>query len=134
MIGIVVITHGELGTHFVETAEWIGVKSENIETVSFFPSEGLDNLKMKISKAIESVDKGDGVVLLTDLLHGSCSKVAGEFLEQKGIEVICGVNLPMIISLISHQYWDLQQAVKKAKESSEKSIVNLRERLKEKGE
>lgn len=133
MIGLVIITHGELGAKLVETAEWIGVKSKNIETVSFFPSEGLDDLKIKISKAIEKVDKRDGVVLVTDLLHGSCSKVAGEFLEQKGTEVICGINLPMIISLISHQDWDIQQAVKKAKESSKQSIVNLRELL-EKGE
>lgn len=132
MIGLVVITHGELSTKFVETAEWIGMKSKNIATVSFFPSEGLDDLKIKISNAIEKVDKGDGVVLLTDLLHGSCSKVAGEFLEREGIELICGVNLPMIISLISHQDWDLQQAVKKAQEASKQNIVNIREMLKEK--
>lgn len=132
MIGLVVITHGELGTKLVETAEWIGMKSENIATVSFFPSEGLDDLRIKISKTIEKVDKGNGVVLLTDLLHSSCSKVAGEFLEQEGREAICGVNLPMIISLISHQDWDIQQAVKKAEESSKQNIVNMREILTEK--
>ncbi|MEW6095609.1 MAG: PTS fructose transporter subunit IIA [bacterium] len=130
MIGIVVITHGELCVKLVETGEWIGVKSKNIETVSFFPSEGLDDLSVKISKAIEKVDKGDGVVLLTDLLHGSCTKVAGEFLKQGVVEVICGVNLPMIISLTSHQDMDLQQAVKKAKESSSKNIVILSQMLK----
>lgn len=134
MFGIVVITHGELCTKLVETAEWIGVKSKNIDTVSFFPSEGLDDLHLKISKAIEKVDKGDGVVLLTDLVHGSCTNKAGEFLEQEGIEVICGVNLPMIISLASHQDMDLQQAVKKAKESSVKSIVDLKQMLKGKKE
>jgi len=134
MIGIVVITHGELCTKLVETGEWIGVKSKNIETVPFFPSEGLEDLLVKVSKAIEKVDKGDGVVLLTDLLHGSCTKIAGEFLQREGIEVICGVNLPMIISLVSHQDLELQQAVKKAKEASAENIVNLRERLKgEKG-
>ncbi|MEW6620583.1 MAG: PTS fructose transporter subunit IIA [bacterium] len=134
MIGIVIVTHGELGAKLVETGQWIGLKKENLEIVSFFPSEGLDDLSNKISNAIKKVDKGDGVVLLTDLLHGSCSKVAGEFLEQKGIEVICGVNLPMIISLMSHQDLDLHQAVKKAKESSRKDIVSLRELLKGKKE
>ncbi|MFH1563657.1 MAG: PTS sugar transporter subunit IIA [Nitrospirota bacterium] len=130
MIGIVIITHGELCTEFVETAKRIGVESKNIETISLSPSEGLDDLSLKISQAIKKVDKGKGVVLLTDLLHGSCSKVAGEFLAQDEIEVICGVNLPMIISLVSHQNWDIHQAVQKAKESSIKSIVDLRERLK----
>jgi len=134
MIGIVVITHGKLSTQLVETTEWIGVKSENIETISFFPSEGLDDLKTKIAKAIERVDKGDGVVLLTDLLYGSCSKVAGEFLEQEGIEVICGANLPMVISLISHQDWNLKQVVKKAKKSAIQGIVDLREMVKRKKE
>lgn len=130
MIGIVVITHGDLSTKLVETGEWIGIRSKNIQTVSFFPSEGLDDLFVKISKAIEKVDKGDGVVLLTDLLHGSCTKVAGEFLSQKGIEVISGVNLPMIISLMSHQEMDLPQAVKKAKEACRENIVDLRQMLK----
>jgi len=132
MIGIVVITHGDLGNKLVETGQWIGIRSTNIETVSFFPSEGLDDLFTKISKAIEKVDKGDGVVLLTDLLHGSCSKVAGEFLSQKKVEVLCGVNLPMIISLASHQDLDLQEAVKKAKESSINTIVDLRQMRQEK--
>lgn len=131
MIGIVIITHGELCTKFVETVEWImGRKCENVETVSLFQSEGLDDLSVKISKAIEKIDKGKGIVLLTDLLHGSCSKVAGEFLAQDRIEVICGVNLPMIISLVSHQGWNLQDAVKKAKKSATKSIVDLKEMLK----
>lgn len=130
MFGIVVITHGELCTKLIETVEWIGVKSKNIEAVSFSPSEGLDDLHLKISKAIEKVDKGNGVVLLTDLVHGSCTNKAGEFLEQEGVEVICGVNLPMIVSLASHQEMDLQQAITKAKESSVKSIVVLREMLK----
>lgn len=131
MIGIVIITHGELCTKLVETAEWIGVKSKNIETVSFFPSEGLDDLKIKISKAIERVNQGDGVVLLTDILHGSCSKIAGEFLKQEGIEIICGVNLAMIVSIISHQDrdWDLKRIIEKAEEVAKHSIVNLKQKL-----
>lgn len=127
MIGIVIITHGELCAKLVETCEWIGIKSENLEIIPFFPSEGLEDLSAKISNAIGKVDKGDGVVLLTDLLYGSCTKVAGEFLEREKVEVICGVNLPMIISLISNQSIELTQAVKKAIDSSLKSIVSLRE-------
>ncbi|MDI6735546.1 MAG: PTS galactitol transporter subunit IIBC [bacterium] len=131
MIGIVLITHGELGAKLIETAEWIiGKKCENVETVSFFQNEGLDELSLKISKAIEKVNKRKGIVLLTDLLHGSCSRVAGEFLAQDGIEVICGVNLPMIISLITHQNEDVHYILQRAKDSSIKNIVDLREMLK----
>lgn len=131
LIGIVVITHGQLCTELVETAEGMGIKSRNITTVPFFQNEGLDDLKIKISKAIEKIDKGDGVVLLTDLLYGSCSKVAGEFLEQEGLEVICGVNLPMLISLITHQDENLNKVVEKAKESARQNIVSLKQILKE---
>ncbi len=130
MIGIVIVTHGDLCIKLVETAELLGIKSKNIETVTFSRHEGLDDLHAKITRAIEKVDKGEGILLLTDLLHGSCSKVAGEFLEQKGIEVICGVNLPMIISIITHQGEELHYVLQKAKDSSIKNIVDLKEMLK----
>ncbi|MDI6780698.1 MAG: PTS sugar transporter subunit IIA [bacterium] len=133
MIGIVVVTHGCMGIEIVKTAELIVGKCEKIEAVPFFPHESGEELTQKVRQAIDSVNDGDGVVIFVDLIGGNCCTIAGAFLrdeEEGNVEVISGVNLPMVIKLINYRHdgkaKDVAAAVQKA---GVKSIINLREMI-----
>lgn len=99
MIGIVIVTHGKLGKELVSTADIIVGKLENTITVSFDSLQGPENTKTHLEEAIGKVDRKEGVILLTDLFGGTPSNIAISFLNNDGIEVVSGVNLPMIIKI-----------------------------------
>ncbi|MBI4777735.1 PTS sugar transporter subunit IIA [Candidatus Desantisbacteria bacterium] len=130
MIGIVIATHGCMGIELVKTAELIIGKCEKVEAVPFFPHESGEELTQKIKQAIANVNDGDGVAIFVDLVGGNCCTISGAFLRDENIEILSGVNLPMIIKLIDHRHEgkvkDVIAAVQKA---GINSIINLRERI-----
>jgi PTS system mannose-specific IIA component len=131
MIGVIVVTHGRLSEELFKTTEMILGKCENVEMLSFYPDESVEVLIQKMEYAIDKVDDGDGVIILTDLVGGNCCNIAGKFLKNKNIEVLCGVNLPMIINVINHRGTErLESLVNIAKEAGIKGIVNLKDRIK----
>jgi PTS system mannose-specific IIA component len=98
MIGIVIVTHSQLGDALIEAAEFIiGKRPEALVSISIDLSESADVLRAKISKGIKSVSSEDGVLILTDMFGGTPSNLSYSFLEEGHIEVISGVNLPMLI-------------------------------------
>lgn len=99
MFGVVIITHGNLGKELLSTAEIITGKLENIVSVSFDFRQSPESTKKKIEGAIKKVDRGKGIILLTDLFGGTPSNIAISFLNHKNIEVVSGVNLPMAIKI-----------------------------------
>ncbi len=123
MIGVVIITHGKLGEEFVKAAEHICGPQQGIQAISIMPDDDMSSCHEAISTAIQAVDKGNGVVLLTDLFGGTPSNIAYSYTDQKGIEVIAGVNLPMLIELLKQRTLEtLEKATNIAHEIGKKYI------------
>lgn len=98
MIGIIVVTHGNLGKALIETAEMItGTKIENCIDVSINVNENADGLRDKIKKAIKKADNAEGIIILTDMFGGTPSNLSYSFLEEGKTEVLSGINLPVLI-------------------------------------
>lgn len=99
MVGILVITHGDLGQELIKAAELIKGKYDGVLPVSVDSNKGVEDIKKEITTAIKKVDKGDGVLILTDLFGGTPSNIALSFLKEGKVEVVTGVNLPMLLKL-----------------------------------
>lgn len=103
MIGFVVVTHGRLADELIATAEQIVGNIEGIKAVSTTPSTSPEETRENISKVINSFEDVDGIIILTDLFGGTPSNISISFLEDKKVEVVTGVNLPMMIKISSVQ-------------------------------
>lgn len=100
MVGVVVVTHCRLGEEMIAAARLVvGEELKQFEPVSIDPQEGSEEIREKIIAAIRKVEEGDGVLILTDMYGGTPSNISLSFLEEKKIEVITGVNLPMLLKL-----------------------------------
>jgi len=99
MIGLVIVTHGQLARGFVEALEHIVGPRENIRAICINPTDDVDLHRENILKSAEEVDSGEGVILLTDLFGGTPSNLAISALGVKPVEVIAGINLPMLVRL-----------------------------------
>ena len=99
MIGLVLVTHGRLAEEMRLAMEHVVGKQRNVETVCIGPDDDIEARRHQIRLAIASVNLGDGVVLLTDMFGGTPSNLAISFMDHDGIEVIAGVNLPMLVKL-----------------------------------
>lgn len=98
MVGIVIVTHRQLGDALLDAAEFIlGARPEAMVSVSINLIESAEKLREKILAAIKEVDRREGVLILTDMFGGTPSNLSYSFLEEGRIEVISGVNLPMVI-------------------------------------
>ncbi len=101
MIGIVVVTHCRLGDALLDAAEFIlGSKPEAVDPVSIDLSENADTLRKKIAAGIKRVDRKKGVLILTDMFGGTPSNLSYSFLEEGRVEVLSGVNLPILIKAV----------------------------------
>jgi PTS system mannose-specific IIA component len=104
MIGIVIVTHSQLGDALIEAAEFIlGTRPDTMVSVSINLNEHVDKLRKKIAEAIKKVDHNRGVLILTDMFGGTPSNLSYSFLEEGRIEVISGVNLPILIKAVDIQ-------------------------------
>jgi len=102
MIGIVIVTHRQLGDALIDTAGFIlAATPENVVSVSIDMNENADKLREKISGGIKKVNQKEGVLILTDMFGGTPSNLSYSFLEEGRIEVISGVNLPILIKAIN---------------------------------
>jgi len=99
MIGVVVVTHGQLATELLNAAETIVGDLPRFAAVSIGWHEDTEDARKEIEQAITRVDEGSGVLILTDMFGGTASNLAMSFLSQGNVEVITGVNLPMLIKL-----------------------------------
>jgi len=98
MIGIVIVTHSQLGDALIEAAEFIiGNRPEAMESVSIDLSQNADKLRTKIAQGINKVEENEGILILTDMFGGTPSNLSYSFLEEGHIEVLSGVNLPILI-------------------------------------
>jgi PTS system mannose-specific IIA component len=101
MIGIMVIAHFNLAQEMAAAVELIVGKQQQFEAVGIFPDEDIEKIRGKIIQALKMTDSGDGVLILTDMFGGTPSNISLSFLEDGRIELVSGVNLPMLIKLTS---------------------------------
>ncbi len=99
MIGMVLVTHGRLAIELRSAMEHVVGSQRNVDTVCIGPDDDMDNRRAEIEACIGRCDTGDGVVLLTDMFGGTPCNLAISMMERKGVEVIAGVNLPMLVEI-----------------------------------
>jgi mannose PTS system EIIA component len=123
MIGMVLVTHGRLATEFVAALEHVVGEQEQVASVCIGPDDDMEQRRLDILNSVAEVDDGSGVVLLTDMFGGTPSNLAISIMDKAKVEVIAGVNLPMLIKLASvRNRYSLEDAVAAAQEAGRKYI------------
>ncbi|MFC7537034.1 PTS sugar transporter subunit IIA [Sphingomonas sp. GCM10030256] len=123
MIGLVLVTHGRLAAEFIIAMEHVVGPQEAIEGICIGPDDDMELRRNDIAEAIVRVDSGQGVIILTDLFGGTPSNLAISLMKAENIEVIAGVNLPMLIRLEgARKVMSVRAAVAAAREAGRKYI------------
>jgi PTS system mannose-specific IIA component len=123
MIGIVIVTHGGLAGEFRAALEHVVGPQGQLETISIGPDDDMESRRAEILAAVQRVDTGAGVVMLTDMFGGTPSNLSISVMDDAKVEVIAGVNLPMLVKLASVRTdAELSRAVDLAKEAGRKYI------------
>jgi mannose PTS system EIIA component len=99
MIGLVLVTHGRLAAEFISALEHVVGKQPNMEAICIGPDDKMDERRNDIAASIAKVDQGQGVIVLTDMFGGTPSNLAISLLEEGRVEVVAGLNLPMLVKL-----------------------------------
>lgn len=99
MIGMILVTHGRLAEHFIDAMEHVVGKQDGVATICIGPNDDMEQRRADIADAIREVDEGQGAIILTDLFGGTPSNLAISLLDTGHVEVIAGINLPMLIRL-----------------------------------
>ena len=124
MIGLILVTHGHLAEHFVDAMEHVVGPQQAIATICIGPSDDMERRRKDIADAIKQVDEGQGVIILTDLFGGTPSNLAISLLDRGHVEVIAGINLPMLIRLAgARKSMDVVEAVAAAKKAGRNYIT-----------
>lgn len=132
MVGAVVITHGRLAEALVEAAEAITGKMEKVRAVSVANTDSTDGIRGVVSAAIKEVDSGSGAVVFTDMFGGTPTNIALSLMNSGKVEVITGVNLPMLIKFVGHRSdKPIHELAAVLKDYGQKSIVLAGEMLKD---
>lgn len=124
MIGLVLVTHGRLAEEFVVAMEHVVGRQERVAAISIGPEDDMEGRRSDIAAAIDEVDGGRGVIVLTDLFGGTPSNLAISLMEAGKVEVIAGINLPMLIRLGgARKTMKVTEAVAAAREAGRKYIT-----------
>ncbi len=128
-IGLVLVTHGRLADEFIAAMEHVVGPQKQVAAICIGPEDDMEQRRKDILDAVAAVDSGLGVVLLTDMFGGTPSNLAISIMEKANVEVIAGINLPMLIKLASvRQKQGLGEAVSAAQEAGRK-YINVASRL-----
>lgn len=123
MIGLLIVTHCDLGKEFLNAAEFIVGRIEGVEVVSITQTSDCEEIRKTIEEKISILNNGKGVLILTDMFGGTPSNLSLSFLKEEMVEVITGVNLPMVIAIAQNRSdVDLSQLAEKAQEAGKMSI------------
>jgi PTS system mannose-specific IIA component len=130
MIGLVLVSHAGIARQILESAEMIMGKIEGVEAVSINPDDQVDSIRDSIEGAIKKVDDG-GVIIMTDMFGGTPSNMSLSFLQENHIEVLTGVNLPMMIKFVADRSkYEVAELAEKLKQCGRESIIVAGEYLK----
>jgi mannose PTS system EIIA component len=124
MIGLVLVTHGHLATEFRAALEHVVGRQKQLATITIAPDDDMETRRRDIINAVASVDTGKGVIILTDMFGGTPSNMAISLLSPGSIEIVAGINLPMLIKLASiRDEKSLDDAVLAAQDAGRKYIT-----------
>ncbi len=130
MIGIVLVTHGKLADEFVSAMQHVVGHQDQIATACIGPNDDMNERREDIMAKVKAVDSGEGVIVLTDMFGGTPSNLAISIMDKANIEVIAGINLPMLVKLNTlRKEKSLKEAVTGAKEAGIKYITIASELL-----
>ncbi len=123
MIGVILVAHGALADEFLSAMQYIVGPQKQIATVSIFPKDDIQKRREEILAKVNLVNDGSGVVILTDMFGGTPSNLSISLLEKENIEVVAGLNLPMLIKLAGlRSTCSLKEAANAAEEAGKKYI------------
>lgn len=129
MIGLVLVTHGRLAVEFRSALEHVVGPQKQIETVTIGPDDDIEGCRKQIIDAVQKVDSGDGVAILTDMFGGTPSNLAISVMNTPNVEVVAGINLPMLVKLTKVRGdTPLVQAVVLAQDAGRK-YINIASRV-----
>jgi PTS system mannose-specific IIA component len=129
MIGIVLVTHGRLAAEFRSALEHVMGPQQQIETIMIDPKDDIDKRRHEIIEAVKRVDSGQGVAILTDMFGGTPSNLAISVMNAPNIEVVAGINLPMLVKLATvREECPLAEAVVQAQLAGRK-YINIASRV-----
>ena len=124
MIGVVLVTHGQLARNFRETLEHVVGPQKQIEAVSIDPNDDMEQRRKDIIEAVKRVDTGAGVAILTDMFGGTPSNLAISCMSRPNVEVLAGVNMPMLVKLAAvRKECPLAEAVAAAQAAGRKYVT-----------
>jgi PTS system mannose-specific IIA component len=124
MIGLILVTHGKLADEFVNAMQHVVGRQDGVATVCIGPNDDMEARRREIADAVGAVDNGAGVIILTDLFGGTPSNLAISLMKPGQIEVIAGINLPMLIRLAkARSAMDLAKATTAARDAGRNYIT-----------
>jgi PTS system mannose-specific IIA component len=124
MVGILIVSHGRLAEALVSSVQFLVGKIKKIRGVSIWPRDSEKSIRRRIQRKIAQVDEGDGVLILTDILGGRPANLSISFLEKHRMEVVTGVNIPMLVTISSYREGrSLEEMSRLVKKSGRRSIV-----------
>jgi len=131
MIGLIVITHGDFGCQLVKAAQLILGEQKEVWAVSLQERDGLDTLQGRIAEIVkEGNDKSEGKIILVDMFAGTPANASLKFLNEEKVEIISGVNLPMLIAGMNYrQSLPLKELARLIRQKGEESILDVKQKV-----
>jgi mannose PTS system EIIA component len=126
MIGVLLVTHGEIGTALLTSASQIlGGAPAQVTTLSVWRQDDPDDLILRARELLEQIDAGDGVLVLTDIFGATPGNVVSRLLQDHHVEGVSGVSLPMLLRVLTSRNGSLQAAVKRAMSGGAEGVVHM---------
>ena len=126
MIGVLIVTHGEIGTALLHSASQIlGADQPQVATLSVWRQDDPDDLILRARELVDGIDAGDGVLILTDIFGATPGNVVSRLLEDGRIEGVSGVSLPMLLRVLTSRNGSLPAAVQRAKTGGADGVVHM---------
>ena len=123
MVGVIIISHCKIAEELLKAAQLILGEIPSCIAIGIAAEEKLEKIAERLEQALAQIDQGDGVVILTDLFGGTPSNVSLSFLQEKKVEVVSGVNLPMVLKIgVGRHKKDLKEVVRTARDAGRKNI------------
>ena len=125
MIGLVVVTHGRLAVELIAALEHVVGPQRAVRTICIGPDDDMEKRRKEILSSVEKVDSGKGVILLTDMFGGTPSNLAISIMDQTNVEIIAGVNMPMLIKLASNRKVGSLKKVSVEAQNAGRKYINI---------
>jgi len=126
MIGVLIVSHGDIGTSLLTSASQIlGGEQKQVATLSVWRADDVDDLVLRARELMESLDSGDGVLVLTDIFGATPGNVVSRLLEDGRIEGVSGASLPMLLRVLTGRNGSLSAAVKRALSGGAEGVVHM---------